>query len=263
MTTLANASAVNALEASNSTFKGPSIEAGLYPAVIVGVQAVTTTYEGKTKGGYRFIFQYEDDENNRYYLASKQFDLNFYEKSNFAKMFTSWTSCQNTPEAIFAMLEKGKFLDEQKNVVWANFLGKHTALMLSLKASKKDPEKFFVNLESYHAPTKKTGRIDPKPEDLPWFLGEIYGGSVDDAIYADGFKIGEKKQKEDDKDEVVEDAAPKKAPKPKTQTVQAPANLANPAMPVNPSKPLIENPAPAPVMDSVNLPSEEDVELPF
>ena len=254
MTTLANASAVNALEASHSTFKGPSIEAGLYPAVVVAVQAVTTTYEGKTKGGYRFIFQYEDDENNRYYIASKQFDLNFYEKSNFAKMFTSWTGCQNTPEAIFQMLEKGKFLDDKKNVVWANFLGKHTALMLSLKASKKDPEKFFVNLESYHAPTKKTGRIDPKPEDLPWFLGEIYGGSVDDAIYADGFKIGEKKQKEDDNAVVVEDSAPKKAPKTQpAQPVQTP---------VNPNKPLIENPAPAPMMEE-NIQSEEDVELPF
>lgn len=254
MATLANASAVNALEASNQSFKGPAIEAGLYPAVVVGVQAVTTTYEGKTKSGFRFLFQYEDDESNRYYIASKQFDLNFYEKSNFAKMFTSWTGCQNTPEAIFKMLDDNKFLDEQKNVVWANFLGKHTALMLSLKASKKDPEKFFVVLESYHAPTKKTGRIDPAPEDIPWFLGEIYGGSVDDAIYADGFKIGEKKQKEDDKDEVVEDSTPKKAPKPKAQPVQTP---------VNPNKPLIENPAPAPVMDSVNLPSEEDVELPF
>lgn len=256
MTTLANASAVNALEASNSTFKGPSIEAGLYPAVIVGVQAVTTTYEGKTKGGFRFIFQYEDDENNRYYIASKQFDLNFYEKSNFAKMFTSWTGCQNTPEAIFAMLEKGKFLDDKKNVVWANFLGKHTALMLSLKASKKDPEKFFVVLESYHAPTKKTGRIDPQPEDIPWFLGEIYGGSVDDAIYANGFKIGEKKaakeESEDGEDEVPETPKKKKAA-PKAQPVQTP---------VNPNKPLIENPAPAPVMEE-NIQSEDEVELPF
>lgn len=256
MATLANASAVNALEASNQSFKGPAIEAGLYPAVVVAVQAVTTTYEGKTKAGYRFLFQYEDDESNRYYIASKQFDLNFYEKSNFAKMFTSWTGCQNTPEAIFKMLDDNKFLDEQKNVVWANFLGKHTALMLSLKASKKDPEKFFVVLESYHAPTKKTGRIDPQPEDIPWFLGEIYGGSVDDAIYANGFKIGEKKaakeESEDGEAEVPETPKKKKAA-PKAQPVQAP---------VNPNKPLIENPAPAPVMEE-NIQSEDEVELPF
>lgn len=197
MPMLAKASATDAYEKSSSGFSGPSIEPGLYPAVVVGVQGVTTTYEGKTKEGYRFIFQYEDDEGNRYHIASKQFDLNFYEKSNFAKMMTSWTGCQNTPEAIMDMLTKNGFVDENQDMKWDAFLGKHTALMLEMKPSKKDPEKSFVTLQSFHAPTKKTGRIEPKAEELPWFLGEIYGGTVDDALYAEGFTIGAKKAKDD------------------------------------------------------------------
>lgn len=182
-----------ALEDAESSFKGPSIEPGLYPAVVVGVQGVTTSFEGKTKSGYRFIFQYQDDEEGRFHIASKQFDLNLYEKSNFAKMMVAWTGCPNTPKDIMAMLEKYGFLDDKKNVVWDRFIGKNCALMLKLEASKKDPEKKYVNLESFHSPTKKTGRIEAKPEELPWFLGEIYGGQIDDALYMEGFSIAARK----------------------------------------------------------------------
>lgn len=204
---LAEANANKALEdASKSSNKTPAIETGLYPAVIVGVQGVTSSYEGKTKSGLRFIFQYEDDEQVRWHIASKQFDLNFYEKSNFAKMITSWTGCQNTPEAIMEILTKGGFVADDGTIVWEKFLGAHTALMLELAPSKKDPEKKYVNLTSLHAPTKKTGRIDPKAdEEIPFFLGEVYNGQVDDALYYPGMKIADKKKDEDKK---AEDAAP-------------------------------------------------------
>lgn len=207
MSMLNDASMATALEDAESSFKGPSIEPGLYPAVVVGIQGVTSSYEGKTKSGYRFIFQYEDDEKQRFHIASKQFDLNLYEKSNFAKMMVAWTNCQNTPQAIMAMLDKYGFLDENKIVQWNRFLGKNCALMLKLEASKKDPEKKFVNLESFHAPTKKTGRIEAKPEELPWFLGEVYGGQVDDAMYMEGFSIAAKKEK-GEKGEKAKDDAP-------------------------------------------------------
>lgn len=204
---LAEANANKALEdASKSSNKTPAIETGLYPAVIVGVQGVTSSYEGKTKSGLRFIFQYEDDEQVRWHIASKQFDLNFYEKSNFAKMITSWTGCQNTPEAIMEILTKGGFVADDGTIVWEKFLGAHTALMLELAPSKKDPEKKYVNLTSLHAPTKKTGRIEPKAdEEIPFFLGEVYNGQVDDALYYPGMKIADKKKDEDKK---AEDAAP-------------------------------------------------------
>ena len=210
---LAEANANKALEdASKSSNKTPAIETGLYPAVIVGVQGVTSSYEGKTKSGLRFIFQYEDDEQVRWHIASKQFDLNFYEKSNFAKMITSWTGCQNTPEAIMEILKKGGFVADDGTVVWEKFLGAHTALMLELAPSKKDPEKKYVNLTSLHSPTKKTGRIDPKAdEEIPFFLSEVYNGKVDDAIYFPGMKIADKKEKSEDKKS--EDASPAESPK--------------------------------------------------
>lgn len=210
---LAEANANKALEdASKSSNKTPAIETGLYPAVIVGVQGVTSSYEGKTKSGLRFIFQYEDDEQVRWHIASKQFDLNFYEKSNFAKMITSWTGCQNTPEAIMDILKKGNFVADDGTIVWEKFLGAHTALMLELAPSKKDPEKKYVNLTSLHAPTKKTGRIEPKAdEEIPFFLGEVYNGQVDDAIYFPGMKIADKKEKSEDKKS--EDATPAESPK--------------------------------------------------
>lgn len=209
---LAEANANKALEdASKSSNKTPAIETGLYPAVIVGVQGVTSSYEGKTKSGLRFIFQYEDDEQVRWHIASKQFDLNFYEKSNFAKMITSWTGCQNTPEAIMEILTKGGFVADDGTIVWEKFLGAHTALMLELAPSKKDPEKKYVNLTSLHAPTKKTGRIEPKAdEEIPFFLGEVYNGQVDDALYYPGMKIADKKKDEDKK---AEDAAPAESAK--------------------------------------------------
>lgn len=209
---LAEANANKALEdASKSSNKTPAIETGLYPAVIVGVQGVTSSYEGKTKSGLRFIFQYEDDEQVRWHIASKQFDLNFYEKSNFAKMITSWTGCQNTPEAIMEILTKGGFVADDGTIVWEKFLGAHTALMLELAPSKKDPEKKYVNLTSLHAPTKKTGRIEPKAdEEIPFFLGEVYNGQVDDALYYPGMKIADKKKDEDKK---AEDAAPAESSK--------------------------------------------------
>lgn len=209
---LAEANANKALEdASKSSNKTPAIETGLYPAVIVGVQGVTSSYEGKTKSGLRFIFQYEDDEQVRWHIASKQFDLNFYEKSNFAKMITSWTGCQNTPEAIMEVLTKGGFVADDGTIVWEKFLGAHTALMLELAPSKKDPEKKYVNLTSLHAPTKKTGRIEPKAdEEIPFFLGEVYNGQVDDALYCRGMKIADKKKDEDKK---AEDAAPAESAK--------------------------------------------------
>lgn len=205
---LAEANANKAFEdASKSSNKTPAIETGLYPAVIVGVQGVTSSYEGKTKSGLRFIFQYEDDEQVRWHIASKQFDLNFYEKSNFAKMITSWTGCQNTPEAIMEILKKGGFVADDGTIVWGKFLGAHTALMLELAPSKKDPEKKYVNITSLHAPTKKTGRIDPKvDEEIPFFLGEVYNGHVDDAVYFLGMRIADKKEKSEDKKS--EDAAP-------------------------------------------------------
>ena len=212
---LATANAEKALENSARPMALPAIEAGLYPAVIVGIQGVTTTYEGKVKEGFRFIFKYEDDEGQRWHIASKQFDLNFYEKSNFAKMFTQWTGCTNTPEGIMDMLKKGGFVDGKGMINWANFLGKHTALMLELKPSKKDPEKKFVELMSLHAPTKKTGRIDAKvSEKIPAFFGEIYSGTVDDAMYLEGIELAEKKIDEDSKDEKKpEKKSEKKAPK--------------------------------------------------
>lgn len=193
MSKLTGASMAKALEDAESSFKGPEIEPGLYPAIVVGIQGVTSSYEGKVKSGYRFIFQYKDDADQRFHIASKQFDLNLYEKSNFAKMMCAWTGCQNTPQAIMDMLAKYKFLDDDKNVVWDRFLGKSCALMLKLEAGKKDPEKKYVNLESFHAPTKKTGRITAEPQELPWFLGEVYGGQVDDALYMEGFSIADKK----------------------------------------------------------------------
>lgn len=183
----------NAIEDAESSFKGPSIEPGLYPAVIVGVQGVTSSYEGKTKTGYRLICQYEDDEKQRFHIASKQFDLSLYEKSNFAKMFVAWTGCQNSPKAIMDELEKRGFVDKNKDIKWDNFLGKSCALMLKLETSKKDPEKKYVNLDGFHAPTKKTGKITAEPQELPWFLGEVYGGQVDDSLYMEGFSIGAKK----------------------------------------------------------------------
>ena len=196
MSMLKGASMANAIEDAESSFKGPAIEPGLYPAVVVGIQGVTSSFEGKTKSGYRFVFQYEDDEKQRFHIVSKQFDLNLYEKSNFAKMMVAWTGCQNTPQALMAMLDKYGFLDENKIVQWDRFLGKNCALMLKLESSKKDPEKKFVNLESFHAPTKKTGRIDAKPEELPWFIGDVYGGQVDDAMYLEGFTVASKKDKD-------------------------------------------------------------------
>ena len=211
MPTLANASAVKALEQSSSQFSGPNIETGTYAAVVVGVQGVTTTYEQKTKEGYRLIFQYEDDDGNRFHIASKQFDLNFYSKSNFATMLTSWTGCQNTPEAIMKVLEDGGFLDEKKDMKWDNFIGKPAALMLELKPGKKDPEKTYVNLVSVHKPSKKTGRIDAKVEEIPWFLGEIYGGTVDDALYMEGFTVGKKKESEKKPEAKSESVPDKKA----------------------------------------------------
>lgn len=201
---LAQANANKALEdASKSSNKTPNIESGLYPACVVGVQGVTSTYEGKVKSGFRFIFQYEDDDGVRWHIASKQFDLNFYEKSNFAKMITAWTGCANTPEAIMEILQKGGKVAEDGSIVWEKFLGAHTALMLELAPSKKDPEKKFVNLTSFHPCTKKTGKIEPKAdEEIPYFLGEIYNGKVEDAVYYTGMKLSEKKsddKKADDK----------------------------------------------------------------
>lgn len=192
---LAQANANKALEdASKSSNKTPNIESGLYPACVVGIQGVTSTYEGKVKSGYRFIFQYEDDDGTRWHIASKQFDLNFYEKSNFAKMITAWTGCANTPEAIMEILQKGGKVAEDGSIVWEKFLGAHTALMLELAPSKKDPEKKFVNLTSFHPCTKKTGKIEPKAdEEIPYFLGEIYNGKVEDAVYFTGMKLAEKK----------------------------------------------------------------------
>lgn len=225
---LATANAEKALENSARPMALPAIEAGLYPAVIVGIQGVTTTYEGKVKEGFRFIFQYEDDEGQRWHIASKQFDLNFYEKSNFAKMFTQWTGCQNTPEEIMNMLKKGGFVDDKGMINWANFLGKHTALMLELKPSKKDPEKKFVELMSLHAPTKKTGRIEAKVEEkIPAFFGEIYSGTVDDAMYLEGIELAEKKEA-DSKDEKqsanTEKKTEKKAPKSKVSEADGEVN---------------------------------------
>lgn len=196
MSKLNEASMATALEDAESSFKGPEIEPGLYPAVVVGVQGVTSSYEGKVKSGYRFVFQYKDDADKRFHIVSKQFDLNLYEKSNFAKMMVAWTGCQNTPQALMAMLEKYGFLDDKKNVVWDRFIGKNCALMLKLESSKKDPEKKFVQLESFHAPTKKTGRIEAEPQELPWYIGEVYGGTVDDALYSTGFTVAEKKSKD-------------------------------------------------------------------
>lgn len=196
---LAQANANKALEdASKSSNKTPNIESGLYPACVVGIQGVTSTYEGKVKSGYRFIFQYEDDDGTRWHIASKQFDLNFYEKSNFAKMITAWTGCANTPEAIMEILQKGGKVAEDGSIVWEKFLGAHTALMLELVASKKDPEKKFVNLTSFHPCTKKTGKIEPKAdEEIPYFLGEVYNGQVEDAVYFTGMKLAEKKNADD------------------------------------------------------------------
>lgn len=207
---LAQANANKALEdASKSSNKTPNIESGLYPACVVGIQGVTSTYEGKVKSGYRFIFQYEDDDGTRWHIASKQFDLNFYAKSNFAKMITAWTGCANTPEAIMDILQKGKKVAEDGSIVWEKFLGAHTALMLELVPSKKDPEKKFVNLASFHPCTKKTGKIEPKAdEEIPYFLGEIYNGKVEDAVYCTGMKLSEKKsddKKSEEADKAVAD----------------------------------------------------------
>lgn len=214
-----------ALEDAESSFKGPEIEPGLYPAIVVGVQGVTSSYEGTTKSGYRLVFQYQDDANQRFHIVSKQFDLNLYEKSNFAKMMTAWTGCQNTPQAIMEMLDKYNFLDENKVMKWDAFLGKSCALMLKLESGKKDPEKKFVKLESFHAPTKKTGRIKAEPQELPWFIGEVYGGQVDDALYADGFTVAEKKSKDGDAKKDAPTEQPKEqatAPAQATEDVELP-----------------------------------------
>ena len=231
MPTLANASAVKALEQSSSQFSGPAIETGTYAGVVVGIQGVTTTYEQKTKEGYRLIFQYEDDNGDRFHIASKQFDLNFYEKSNFAKMISSWTECQNTPEAIMKVLEDGGFLDEKKDIKWDNFLGKPVALMLELKPGKKDPEKTYVNLAGIHKPSKKTGRIDAKVEELPWFIGEVYGGTVDDALYMEGFTVGKKKESDKKSESKSESVPDKKAETAKAGKDDGSISSSDPAFP--------------------------------
>lgn len=207
-----------ALDAATSSSKTPKVEPGLYAATIVGVQSVTTTYEGRTRESVRFIFQYEDDEGTRFHIAGKQVDFNLYEKSNFAIMMCNITGCANTPAEIAEALKKANLVDEEGCLDWERFIGRHVALMLELKSSKKDPSKSFVNIASIHRATKKTGILEAKAEEIPWFLNEIYSGTVDETVLMKGFSFSEKKSKTSETTTeaaaatVKEDAAPVSVP---------------------------------------------------
>ena len=233
--------------ANSSTFEGPTVEGGLYPAVIVGIQDVSSTFENKLKNGFRLIFQYEDDEGKRWHITSKQMDFNLYEKSNFAKFISAWFGCANQPEEIAKKLRAAKFVLDNGTMDWSAMLGKPLALNLVMQPSKKDPEKSYVTLMGMQACTKKTGKIEAQAEEMPAFLNTVYAGQVNDAIYLDGMTFANPSEKKEEAPTAPTPVAPAPsapAPKKASQRV-APVNTPAPA------------PAPAPAA------TNDDEDLPF
>lgn len=203
-----------------STGSSAKLEDGAYAATIVGYMVskqlpMNEDDESKKFDAIKFALQLVDDDGADKVVYTKDWRISLSERSTLFKQISSW--CKSaSPDDLWDRLEKAKFMNEEGNLDFDKFLAKKVQLMVTMKASKKDPSKLYPEFTFTPPKAKAQHEVKLSEEDkIPlWISKNLDAEDFVDSSCIEGFEWKRYEKKEDGKElETQTPAQSKGAPK--------------------------------------------------
>jgi len=194
-------------DAIKPTTAGVKLEDGAYPATIVGYLVskklpMNADEEDDKFDAIRFALQLVDDEGADKVVMTSDMRVSLSERSTLFKQISSW--CKSpSPEDLWDRLEKAQFMTESGELDFDKFLNKKVQLMVTMKASKKDPAKLYPEF-TFTPPKVKAQHEVVLNEDktlVPlWIPSYIEDADLVDTTCIEGFEWKRFEKKEEQAD---------------------------------------------------------------
>lgn len=166
---------------------GLAISDGMYPATIIGYAIKKSEFKNEDNSvresiGASLICQIRDDKGDIAHIATRSLTASLHEKAGLRKVLSGWLKKSDLQGILDSLISAGIIANDVFS--WDGFMGKTPLLMISLQASKKDPQKQYATIQGF-SPLKQEQRIEAIP-------GQIAEFFVRDALaykLLDGFTI--------------------------------------------------------------------------
>lgn len=152
--------------------EGLAISDGMYPATIIGYAIKKSEFKNEDNSvresiGASLICQIRDDNGEIAHIATRSLTASLHEKAGLRKVLSGWLKKSDLQGILDSLIAAGIIANDVFS--WDGFVGKTPLLMISLQASKKDPNKQYPQIQGF-SPLKQDQRIESVAGAIPEFF---------------------------------------------------------------------------------------------